>query len=278
MGRAPGLGRRRTTTTVTTITRRRRRRADDHDDESGWHDHHDTSGHDDHHGADHEPWSRSRRCRASSATVVNYGPYSIPAAPLPQPDGKHGHAHTGNMFQCSRAEAVLQLLHHGHAGPADVPGRAHRRLEHRRPAPPHGALQPMSWGRPDATCGGQFLGFLGERFFASGDERTPMPTAGYGYYVSWLDNWTMIYELANEKTTPQNVIIEMTYDWVPGTTLGHEEARPGVVRHRPVRPVGVQRAGRPNTRNWTWTVNRPGKIVASVATSTTAASTSPSGT
>ena len=42
----------------------------------------------------------------------------------------------------------------------------------------------QGWGRTDATCGSSFLGFLGQRFFASGDERTPIiAPAAYGYFV-----------------------------------------------------------------------------------------------
>lgn len=193
-------------------------------------------------------------------TVVKYGPYGIPAAPV-QPDGKHGHAHTGNMFQFGAQKPCSNCYITGMqarlVNPDGTVAGWHTDAQLH-----HMVLFNMSWGRSDATCGGQFLGFLGERFFASGDERTPIPsTPGYGYYVSWFDNWTMIYELANEKTTPQNVLIEMTYDWVPGTTLGMKKLDPvwfdiaqcGLSEYSV--PAG------PNSRDWTWTVNRPGNIV-----------------
>jgi hypothetical protein len=126
----------------------------------------------------------------------------------------------------------------------------------------HMVLFNSSWGRQDATCSGQFLGFLGERFFASGDERTPMPTIGsYGYYVGAWDNWTMIYELANHNVTPQNTIIEMTYDWVPATTPGMRQLDPVWLD---VDQCGFSQysipAG-PSSRTYDWTVNRPGRLI-----------------
>lgn len=192
--------------------------------------------------------------------VVKYGPYTIPAA-QPQPDGKHGHAHTGNQFQflaekpCSNCYITGMKANLKNADGSVAGWSTDAQLHHM-------VLFNSSWGRTDATCGGQFLGFLGERFFASGDERTAMPSqAGYGYFVSWLDSWTLIYELAGSKPTPQNVTIEMTYDWVPATQPGMKKLDPvwfdivqcGLSEYSV--PVG------PSTRNWTWTVNRPGKVI-----------------
>ncbi|HZM42067.1 MAG TPA: hypothetical protein VFB94_23285, partial [Acidimicrobiales bacterium] len=34
----------------------------------------------------------------SQTTKIRYGPYNVPGAPT-NPDGTHGHAHTGNRFQ-----------------------------------------------------------------------------------------------------------------------------------------------------------------------------------
>jgi hypothetical protein len=192
--------------------------------------------------------------------VVNYGPYSIPAAPVGA-DGKHTHAHTGNQFQFMAEKPCTNCYITGMRANLKYPdGRTagwstNAQLHHM-------VLFNSSWGRQDATCGGQFLGFLGERFFASGDERTPLPSQpGYGYFVSWFDSWTMIYELASEATSVQNVIIEMTYDWMPATTPNMKKLDPvwfdivqcGLSEFSV--PVG------PSSQNWTWTVNRPGKVI-----------------
>ena len=243
-----------------------------------------TSGaqtHDDHGGHDHPtttttaPGGTTTTTKAPTPTtttpppagtqrkVIDYGPYGIPGAPPTTNPGeeRHGHAHTGNMFQlfaekpCTNCyitgmKADLVNLDGTQAG-WSTDSQLH-----------HMVLFNMSWGRQDATCAGSFLGFLGERFFASGDERTPLPTQpGYGYYVSWFDNWTMIYELANHNTTPQNVKIRMTYDWVPATTPGMKKLDPVWFD---IDQCGFSQYSRPagkSTRNWTWTVNRPGKVI-----------------
>jgi len=197
----------------------------------------------------------------TTRTVIDYGPYGIPAAPPPEPGQTHGHSHTGNQFQLFAAKPCSNCYITGMKADLINPDgsvagwKTDSQLHHM-------VLFNMSWGRQDATCGGQFLGFLGERFFASGDERTPMPSqAGYGYYVSWLDSWTMIYELANTNVNPQNVKIRMTYEWMPGTATGMKKLDPvwfDIVQ------CGLSEFSVPvgrSTQNWTWTVNRPGKVV-----------------
>jgi hypothetical protein len=117
----------------------------------------------------------------------------------------------------------------------------------------------MSLGRSDPTC--LPLGLLGERFFASGDERTPMPTTGmYGYHVGWLDTWAMNYELANHTSAAQDVVIEMTYEWVPDDTPGMQRVDPVWLDITPCTSYTSIAAG-PTTQTWDWAVNRPGRVV-----------------
>src|SRR5215207_2804553 len=48
----------------------------------------------------------------------------------------------------------------------------------------------------DATCGGTLLGLAGQRFFASGDERTAVTfPPDYGYRVRWYDQWHLLVDL-----------------------------------------------------------------------------------
>jgi hypothetical protein len=77
----------------------------------------------------------------------------------------------------------------------------------------------------DATCGGApGFGNLGERFFASGNERTggALP-AGFGYPVSDAP-WNGVFHVMNHSPIPQTVFVELRTRWV----------RDGV---QPVRPV-----------------------------------------
>jgi hypothetical protein len=53
---------------------------------------------------------------------------------------------------------------------------------------------------------------LGERFFASGDERTAVRfPAGYGYRVRWYDSLNMLVDLMNMGTTPQTAYVQVNF-------------------------------------------------------------------
>jgi hypothetical protein len=115
--------------------------------------------------------------------------------------------------------------------------------------------------RRDATCGNDWLGLFGERFFASGDERTVAQfPAGYGYRVRWYDSWNLIADLMNMSPSAQTVYIQVTYT-----------VRSSWESVQPLRPVWLDidqcgdseysiPAGESDT-HWDWTVNVPGKIV-----------------
>ena len=94
------------------------------------------------------------------------------------PDGKHGHAHTGNMFQLFAEKPCTNCYITGMRASLKNTGWVLRPAGAPTLSCTTWCCSTRSWGRQDATCSGQFLGFLGERFFASGDERTAMPTMG----------------------------------------------------------------------------------------------------
>ena len=79
----------------------------------------------------------------------------------------------------------------------------------------HHAVWTSQWRR-DATCGSSWLGLAGERFFASGDERTAITLpSGYGYRVRWYDSWNMLVDLMNHSATGQTVYVEVTFTTRP---------------------------------------------------------------
>jgi hypothetical protein len=73
-------------------------------------------------------------------------------------------------------------------------------------------IQPQ---RPDPTCGREGVGFMGERFFAAGNERTPgnLPP-GYGYSVDG-GPWVGIFEIMNHSDQFQMVFFDLTTTSVP---------------------------------------------------------------
>jgi hypothetical protein len=123
----------------------------------------------------------------------------------------------------------------------------------------------FAYGREDATCGSETLvGKLGQRFFASGNERTPMSLPpGYGYSVGENEYWILLYMLMNGNEKPEKTYIEVTYSYVKG------KAAAGI---KPVTPVWLDinecgdsefaiPHGHSNT-SWNWTDTVPGEIVA----------------
>ena len=118
--------------------------------------------------------------------------------------------------------------------------------------------------RRDATCGSNWLGLAGERFFASGDERTAITLpSGYGYRVRWYDSWNSLVDLMNHSTVEKTVYVQVTYTY-----------RPTWESVKPVRPVwlDIDQCGDseypipsgPSVAYWDWNVNVPGAVVAAI--------------
>jgi hypothetical protein len=115
--------------------------------------------------------------------------------------------------------------------------------------------------RRDATCGNSWLGLAGERFFASGNERTTaaMPP-GYGYRVRWYDSWNMLVDLMNHSDTAKTVYIQVTYRYRPSWE--------SVQRVRPVW-LDIDQCGNSeysipagfSDTHADWNVNVPGNVV-----------------
>ncbi len=112
--------------------------------------------------------------------------------------------------------------------------------------------------RPDLTCAGGR--FWKERFFASGNERTPMRLPrGYGYRIGANDSWRLLTELMNMDTRPRTLYlrVRMTYSTRP--------LRPVTPMWLDVNNCGNSEfsipAGRSNTP-WSYTSPVSGRFVA----------------
>ena len=83
----------------------------------------------------------------------------------------------------------------------------------------HAMFAAQSSGKSDVTCAGKGPGLLGERFFASGDERTKidLQSLPYGYKVNSSETWNMVFDLMNWQTTSKTVKIRMTWKYATGS-------------------------------------------------------------
>jgi hypothetical protein len=83
--------------------------------------------------------------------------------------------------------------------------------------------------RLDAACGTRGpAGFLGgERFMASGDEKTPVDFTGdYRYWVNAGDSWSALWDVMNESAQPLSVSIAYTITYTKGAPKNMKDVTP----------------------------------------------------
>jgi hypothetical protein len=192
-------------------------------------------------------------------TELSYGPFNIPGVPAGV-----DHTHTGNQFRfgvqkpCNNCyiTGIQASMSYTDGTPAN-PSTGN--MLH------HMVLANTDWDKTDATCelGIPFpLGLLfGDRFFASGDERTHIAfPPNYGYRVG-TGAWNLIYELATMIPEAKSVNIDMTYTWVPNTTPNMREIRPVWMD---IAQCGFSTYSVPAgqaTNQWSWTANAAGGVM-----------------
>lgn len=100
----------------------------------------------------------------------------------------------------------------------------------------HAMFAAQSSGKSDVTCGSSGPGLLGERFFASGNERTAVDLTSlpYGYKVNSSETWNMIVDLANWETVEKTVKVRVTWKYATGTDA---------TSRSPLRPVWLDEDG-----------------------------------
>jgi hypothetical protein len=84
------------------------------------------------------------------------------------------------------------------------------------------------FSKRDLTCAGTSLGVLGQRFFSSGNERSPVKSLGrYGYAQPGTSGvWNLVYDLMNMTAQARTVKVAITYDYVPISTPGYRAMTP----------------------------------------------------
>lgn len=158
---------------------------------------------------------------SASATIttktIDYGPYTIPAGN----GDPHDHSEAGMIANkivtniskpctgCSIIGVTPNLVYENGTKANITEG----------PMLHHAAFMAQSSGKIDATCGNSGPGLLGERFFASGNERTAidLQSLPYGYKVNSSETWNMVIDLMNWETTSKTVKLRMTWKYATGT-------------------------------------------------------------
>jgi hypothetical protein len=164
---------------------------------------------------------------AITTKTIDYGPYTIPAGN----GDPHDHDNAGMIVNqivnniakpctgCTIVGVTPDLVYTD-GTKATISGG---------PMLHHAMFAAQSSGKADATCAGKGPGLLGERFFASGDERTPVDLSSvpYGYKVNSTETWNMVFDLMNWQTTSKTVKIRMTWKYATGTDhTGRAALRP----------------------------------------------------
>ncbi len=138
---------------------------------------------------------------ACGSQQIRYGPFTIPASDNP---GSHETAaHLDQLFTnvqkpCTDCSIISFAPKVTYANGSEANWNTDVMLHH--------AVW-MSSARNDLTCPS-----LPERFFASGNERTPilMP-GGYGYRVGSGDSWNLLVDLMNMSGEAQTVYIDVIF-------------------------------------------------------------------
>ena len=154
---------------------------------------------------------------AITTKTIDYGPYTIPAGN----GDPHDHESAGMIANqivtniakpctgCSIIGVVPELVYTDGSKATISQG----------PMLHHAMFAAQASGKADATCAGKGPGLLGERFFATGDERTPIDLQAlpYGYKVNSTETWNMVFDLMNWQTTSKTVNIRMTWKYATGS-------------------------------------------------------------
>lgn len=146
-------------------------------------------------------------------TTTEYGAYEIPAGSGDPADHEGmGHIHNEIVTNISKPCTNCTLI-------SITPDLVYESGEEANievgPILHHVVFFAQSSGKEDVTCGKSGPGLLGERFFASGNERTAVDLSelSYGYEVNKSETWNMVFHLANWESSAQTVYIKMTWKY-----------------------------------------------------------------
>ncbi len=149
--------------------------------------------------------------------AIEYGPYTIPAGN----GDPHDHDNMGMIANridsrvampctdCKLIAVTPELVYtEGRKANIDTGPMLH-----------HTLFAATGEGKADAMCSRAPVGILGERFFASGNERTAVDLTelSYGYYVGRSESWNQVVDLMNWATESKRVKIRITWKYATGS-------------------------------------------------------------
>jgi hypothetical protein len=190
----------------------------------------------------------ARATAASTQTVtVRYGPWTIPAGSMERP-GQIANNLSAIGKPCASCDIVGEkpdlVYADGSSATMDTGPMLH-----------HFVISNLA--ARDAVCPASPLG---DRIWASGDERTEKSFPdGYGLPVKNADRWMLLTDLMNYSSSPKTVYISVTY------TIE------GAATTTPVRSLWLDVGGclssyysvpaGPSARSWRWTATTGGRLV-----------------
>jgi len=122
-------------------------------------------------------------------------------------------------------------------------------------------------GRKDTTCPGGGIGSVGERFFSSGNERTPTSFGDVlqtspkkiksAYPLTSSDTFAAQLELMNLNTVVKQVYLTVEYDWFKPSAADKKVWKPAKAMWLDITGCGISSKGPPKGKNqfmfsWQW--------------------------
>jgi hypothetical protein len=153
-----------------------------------------------------------------TTTTLRYGPYTIPAAK----GAEMGMIENAIAFGVARpcSNCYITSMQAGLITPEGATVNVAQGLWLH-----HMVLADQA--KQDLTCAAKGPGLLGQRFFSSGNERSPVASGGpFGYQQGTNDAWNMIYDLMNMTSAARQVYITVTYQYVSTSTPGYRPMTP----------------------------------------------------
>ena len=198
------------------------------------------------------------RNQGVNTSVIRYGPWTVPAATGP------GHTEAGmieNNFGLAARKPCDDCYVTSFSPQLKYPDGTIANIDtglwlH------HWGL--YTFGRVDPSCPAPYpTNLAGEHIFAGGNERSrALFPANTGFRVQPGAIWTLVYDLMNVNTTPKDVVLEMTYEWVPATRTGMYAAKAWVPDVSPVCTEGrVPGDTGQYSRKRTLAVTVPGRLL-----------------